>query len=77
LPFQRHQCLVDRIMLDDPDNFAGAYQAGEEKHGADNTAIDTVDSTVTRAATPPSPPQFPSPSRPQSVKRAHTPSAPA
>jgi len=33
LPFQRHQCLVDRIMLDDPDNFAGAYQAGEEKHG--------------------------------------------
>jgi len=38
LPFQRHQCLVDRIMLDDPDNFAGAYQAGEEKHGADNEA---------------------------------------
>lgn len=33
LPFQRHQCLDNRITLDDPDNFAGAYQAGEEKHG--------------------------------------------
>jgi len=33
VPFQRHQYLVDRIELDDPDNFAGAYQAGEQKHG--------------------------------------------
>lgn len=33
LPFQRHRCLVDRIELDDPDNFAGAYQASEQKHG--------------------------------------------
>jgi len=32
-PFQRHQCLDNRILLDDPDSFAGAYQAGEQSHG--------------------------------------------
>ena len=33
VPFQRHRCLTGRIVLDDPNNFAGAYQASNQKHG--------------------------------------------
>ena len=32
-PFQSHQLLRDRIELDDPQDFAGSYQVGEQKHG--------------------------------------------
>lgn len=33
VPFDRHKFLLDRIELDDPDDFSQAYQAKDRKHG--------------------------------------------
>ena len=33
LPLTNHAALRDRLVVDDPDNFAALYQAGEHRHG--------------------------------------------
>lgn len=33
LPLTNHAALQDRLVVDDPDNLAAAYQAGEHRHG--------------------------------------------